>query len=302
MVSGLSVFRSGKNLLFPFADILHVNMAADASFYRKKVFIDTAHFFGKKIIIHEHGGDFQGFYYERCNEKQRAKVRNTLDKAEVFLVLSDTWKQFFSELLSESKIEVFENGVEIPKKTKVDYSSHKVVFLGRLCKEKGIEELLNAVPEIVKEVPDFQLILGGIWEPGNDLLQKKAEELKDTILTPGWITAKERTVLFEECSIFVLPTWFEGQPISLLEAMAAGMCVVASEVGGIPQIMGEDLATGVYLKPKDEHALARKLIWILQEEELREKLGKSARERMKEKYDIVQKTEQLVAYYKEICL
>ena len=285
----------------PSYHILHVNMAADTSCYRKKIFIDTAWLFRKKIIIHEHGGDFEGFYYERCSEKQRANIKRSLNRANIFLVLSESWKKFFSEIVDEDKIHVLQNGIVIPTKEKQDYSSHKVLFLGRLCKEKGVGELLEAVPVIQKQIQDFKLILGGVWEEGNEALKEKARALSETVLCPGWISEKEREALFQECSIFVLPTWFEGQPISLLEAMAAGMCVAASAVGGIPQIMGKESdGTGILLPPKDANTLADELIKLLKDEEQRRKMGQNARIRIISNYDVNSNVETLVGFYKEI--
>lgn len=285
----------------PSYHILHVNMAADASCYRKKIFIDTAWLFRKKIIIHEHGGDFEGFYYERCSEKQRTNIKRSLNRAKIFLVLSESWKKFFSEIVDEDKIHVLQNGIVIPTKEKQDYSSHKVLFLGRLCKEKGIGELLEAVPVIQKQIQDFKLILGGVWEEGNEALKEKTRALSETVLCPGWISEKEREALFQECSIFVLPTWFEGQPISLLEAMAAGMCVAASAVGGIPQIMGKESdVTGILLPPKDADTLAGELIKLLKDEEQRRKMGQNARIRIINNYDVNRNVEALVGFYKEI--
>lgn len=285
----------------PFYQILHVNMAADASCFRKKVFIDTAWLFGKKILIHEHGGDFEGFYFERCSQKQREAIKKSLNHAGAFLVLSESWKNFFSQIVEEDKIHVLQNGILIPEKEKTDYSSHNVLFLGRLCKEKGIGELLDAAPAILKEIPDFKLILGGVWEDNNEALKKKAEALSGIVKCPGWVSAKERDALMEACSIFVLPTWFEGQPVSLLEAMAAGMCVAASAVGGIPQIMGkEEEENGRFLVPKRADVLADVLTGLLKNEELRRRLGQNARRRMIEHYNINRNVEMLLAFYRAL--
>lgn len=285
----------------PFYQILHVNMAADASCYRKKIFIDTADFFKKKILIHEHGGDFEGFYFKRCSEKQRASIKKSMNRADVFLVLSDSWKNFFGKIVDKEKIHVLQNRILIPKKGKKNYSSRKILFLGRLCREKGIGELLETVPVIQKQIPDVKFILGGLWEAGNEELKKKAESLSDVVELPGWVSPEERERLIEECSIFVLPTWFEGQPVSLLEAMAAGMCVVTTKVGGIPQIMGEEKGqTGILLPPKDTKALADTLTWLLNEEETRKGLGEQARSRMVEQYDISSNVKALVRYYETL--
>ncbi len=288
-------------VLLPFYDILHVNMAADASCYRKKFFIDTAGLFGKKIIIHEHGGDFENFYYKKCSKKQQESIKKTLNKAEFFLVLSESWKEFFSSIVEQDKIYVLQNGIVIPDREKIDYSSHSVLFLGRLCKEKGIGELLEAVPVIQKQIPDFKLILGGVWEADNESLKEKAKALSEAVVCPGWVSARERERLMAECSIFVLPTWFEGQPVSLLEAMAAGMCVAASAVGGIPQIMGGwQEQTGVLLPPQNAEALAEALIGLLKDEKKRRNFGKNARCRIRNCYDINRNVEALMGYYGQL--
>lgn len=287
----------------PSADLVHVNMAADASCFRKMLFIKIAVWWKKKIIIHEHGGDFQGFYYERCSEKSREKVRRALNQADVFLVLSQEWKAFFAQIVNPEKIVVMQNAVALPKGIKTDYESRQVLFLGRLCKEKGIGELLDSVPKIREQIPDFRLILGGFWEEGSEALQKKAEDLSDVVSCPGWVTGREKEKLFEACSIFVLPTWFEGQPVSLLEAMAQGLCVAASEVGGIPEILAADETgkrPGMLLPPQDAEALAESLISLLRDESLRRKYGQNARNRIQEQYDINRYVERLLSIYEKV--
>ncbi len=307
MVDGSKARKLGKAVtaylrflfLLPFYGILHVNMAADASCFRKMVFINTAWHFRKKIVIHEHGGDFQGFYYERCSEKQRGRIRKALSRADLFLVLSESWKEFFEKLVDAGKLHVLQNGVLLPEKEKNDYYSHSVLFLGRLCREKGIGELLEAAEKVREQVPDFQLILGGMWESGNEELKAKAEALSRMVQCPGWVSPDERARLMEKCSIFVLPTWFEGQPVSLLEAMAAGMCTAASAVGGIPQIMGDAREqTGVLIPARDSDALADTLIRLLENAGLRRKLGENARRRIQEHYDVRKNVEVLLSFYR----
>lgn len=80
--------------VLPKADIVHLNMAADASCYRKLIFMQIALWFHKKVVIHEHGGDFQGFYYKRCSAKRQAYIKKMLNRADLFLVLTDVWKDF----------------------------------------------------------------------------------------------------------------------------------------------------------------------------------------------------------------
>lgn len=267
----------------PFFDILHVNMASDASYYRKKVFIDIADFFRKKIIIHEHGGDFVTFYQSRLSNKGRQKVKKTLNKAHTFIVLSKQWYDFFSVIVEQNKMEILENGIFVPADFNKDYCNHNILFLGRLCKEKGIRELIEAVDKLVNKIPDVHLYLGGIWE--DKQLERLTEGKEQYITSLGWIDQEEKKQKIADCSIFVLPSYFEGQPVSLLEAMAGGMCVVASGVGGIPQIIMTD-CQGILIPPEDEAALEAALESVLSSEKIRKEFGENAYKRIKGNYDI----------------
>lgn len=278
----------------PGMDILHVNMAADASFYRKRIFVNTASFFHKKILIHEHGGNFQSFYYKKNNENGRLAIRKTLNKAQVFVVLSETWADFFRPIVSEEKIVVLENAVPIPKEAKASYDDHNLLFLGRLCKEKGISELLDAVAVTAEKYPDVRLYLGGVWEDSS--LKRKADELKTYVKYLGWIGEEEKELYMDKCSIFVLPTYFEGQPISLLEAMAKGMAVISTQVGGIPQILrsGQE---GILIPPKDAQALAESICELLDDAETKKRYGMNARVRAASGYNMSTRVDDLAIIY-----
>ena len=188
MVDGSTVAKLLKGVqallkfvtVLPKADIVHLNMAADASCYRKLIFMQIALWFHKKVVIHEHGGDFQGFYYKRCSAKRQAYIKKMLNRADLFLVLTDVWKDFFADMVDRDKIHVLQNAVPVPKMPKTDYSSHTAVFLGRLCPEKGVDELLDCVEAVWKKHPDFHLVLGGFWENGTEELQKKAKKAGST--------------------------------------------------------------------------------------------------------------------------
>ena len=284
-------------IFIPFFTILHVNMASDASYFRKKIFIDTAFFFRKKIIIHEHGGDFRDFYYLRLNEKQKNKLKKTLNKADKFIVLSEQWYDFFSCIVEEKKLIIMENGIPLPEPIKKDYHDHNLLFLGRICKEKGIEELIKAVEHIREKIADVHLYLGGTFEDGD--LKKLITEKKEYITWLGWIGTDGKKEMFKKCSVFVLPSYFEGQPISLMEAMAEGLSVIASEVGGIPQII-ENRKQGILIQPKNERQLEDALVELLESRELRKDMGKAAAERIRLYYDIRKNKEMLLILYREL--
>lgn len=281
-------------IALPGYDLVHVNVAADSSYYRKAVFIRTARLFGKKIVIHQHGGDFESFYYKNMNERGRRRVRKVLDMADEFVVLAPVWKTFFGRMIGEEKITVLPNAIAVPDFGKKRYGQHKLLFLGRLCREKGILELFSCMEPLREKYPDIRLYLGGIWE--EEALQKEAARYPDQVKWLGWISGEEKKRYLEECDIFVLPTYFEGQPVSVLEAMAAACAVVASETGGIPMmITGE--RNGILVEPKNRDSLLAALERVLSDEALCERLGKDARETVKKNFSLEENMNRLLQIY-----
>lgn len=281
----------------PACQIVHVNVASDSSYYRKSVFIRTAKFFSKKIVIHQHGGDFKTFYEEQNDEKGRARIRKVLNMGDAFLVLSPSWKDFFGKITGRDDVTVFPNAIRIPQAFSKKYTGHKVLFLGRLCKEKGIGELLRTVSALAAEFPDFHLYLGGIWE--DEELHKLAESYPESVTWLGWICGEEKQKWLKDCEVFVLPSYFEGQPVSVLEAMAYCCGIVASNVGGIPHMI-TDHETGLLVAPKDEESLRNALVCILRDEELCRRLGNAARDKAKREFAIEANIEQLVKIYQGV--
>ena len=281
----------------PFYEIVHVNMASDNSYRRKAVFIRTAHFFRKKIVIHQHGGDFETFYEKEQTERGRKKIRKVLKMGDAFLVLAPQWKELFGRIIGEDNITVLPDSIAIPGAFEKQYDNHKVLFLGRLCREKGIGELLACVPGLAEKIPDFHLYLGGIWE--DDELHQMAERDQEHITWLGWVSGEEKQKWLRECRVLVLPSYFEGQSVSLLEAMAYYCGIVASDTGGIPQMI-EQGKTGLLVPPKDEDALQEGILRLLQDDALCESLGTAAREKVEREFGIEENMRKLIAIYEAL--
>lgn len=284
-------------LKLPGSQIVHVNMASDVSYYRKSIFIRTAYRFRKKIMIHQHGGDFETFYKEHLSDKGRKRLRAVFAKANAVIVLTSFWKDFFEQIVDKGKIVVIPNGICIPSCGDKKYGIHKLLFLGRICKEKGIVELIKAVSELSYECPDIQLYLGGVFE--DESLREVAGKYPEVVKTLGWVEGNEKKRYLELCDIFVLPSYFEGQPVSVLEAMSYGLCIVASQVGGIPQMI-KDHEDGLLIQPKDKASLKRALKKVLGNEKECEKLGSAAREKVQREFMIDRCMEKVLDLYRKV--
>lgn len=281
----------------PGYDIIHVNMASDSSYYRKSVFIETAHFFRKKIVIHQHGGNFEEFYNKELSENGRKRVKKIFSMGDEILVLGPTWKDFFSTIADGRKITVLPDSIRIPGPINKQYGLHKILFLGRLCKAKGVGELLTVMPGLRKQYPDVHLYLGGIWE--DEQLKEQAAALSECVTDLGWITGEEKKKYLRECDIFVLPSYFEGQSVSILEAMAYSCGIAASETGGIPEMITDE-KTGLLVQPQDTETLRTALLRLLYDPDLCRRLGKEARRKVESEFSIEDNITRLLGIYENL--
>lgn len=283
--------------VLPQYPIVHVNVASDSSYYRKSLFIKAAKRAGKKIVIHQHGGDFETFYEKEQNDRGRAKIRQVLGMGDVFLVLSPVLEQFFKGILDPARVILFPNAVPVPDSLEKEYGKLRILFLGRLCKEKGLRELFSILPQLHEQFPQMRLLLGGIWE--DEELRKEAEKMKEYVTDLGWLQGEAKKDYLRISDLFVFPTYFEGQPVSVLEAMAYQCGIVATNVGGIPQMI-EPEQTGLLIEPKDPEGLKSALQKLLSDPELCEYLGKNARAKVQKEYSINKSLEELVKIYQRL--
>ncbi len=281
----------------PKYSIVHVNVASDSSYYRKSLFIKAAKRAGKKIVIHQHGGDFETFYEKEQNDRGRAKIRQVLGMGDVFLVLAPAWKNFFQNLIPEERIVVFPDTISIPARYQKEYGKQRVLFLGRLCKAKGVGELIQTMAELHSEFPAARLLLGGIWE--DQELRTLAQRYPEFVTELGWISGKAKQEYLDICDIFALPSYFEGQSIAILEAMAHCCGIVASDTGGIPMMITDE-QTGLLVPPGDKEELKKALRRMLENPELCRKLGENARRKAESGFSIESSIEQLVSIYRDL--
>lgn len=283
--------------LLPEYPIVHVNVASDSSYYRKSLFIKAAKRAGKKIVIHQHGGDFETFYEKEQNDRGRAKIRQVLGMGDVFLVLSPALEQFFKGILEPSKVILFPNAVPVPSDIEKEYGKQKILFLGRLCKEKGLRELFSVLPQLHGQFPQMHVLLGGIWE--DEELLEEAAKMKEYVTDLGWLQGEAKKDYLRTSDLFVFPTYFEGQPVSVLEAMAYQCGIVATRVGGIPQMIEQE-QTGLLIEPKDPEGLKSALEKLLSDPDLCERLGKNARVKIEKEFSIEKSLQELIKIYQQL--
>lgn len=278
-------------------DIIHIHMASDVSLYRKIPFIYFASLRKKKIIIHQHGGNIEEFYKNQCSFRKQRFILNILNRAEVVLAIAPALKDFFMDLVGKDKVILMQNSILLPRKAKKDYTSGRLLFLGRLCKEKGIRELVEAAFFLKEKFQDLELYLCGTFE--EESLTKLVAGQEKWIHTPGWIMGKEKEEILEKCNIFVLPSYFEGQPISLLEAMAHGCACIATRVGGIPEMIQEG-CNGKLIAPRSKSELQNAILEYLEDPVLQEQYGEAAYQKILCDYNLEKNLNHLLEIYQSM--
>lgn len=277
-------------------DIVHVNMSSDTSYLRKSYFIRAAKKAGKKIVLHQHGGDIRN-YYNSLDEYGKRRMIEILSISNTMLVLGKELQEFFASLVPNQNIQIFPNSSFIPEPYEKDYSNHNILFLGRLCKDKGIIELVEAMKCVIKKYPDAKLYLGGMWEDKE--LEPIVKELGVNVSFLGWVGGEEKERLLKKCSIYVLPSYYEGQPVSVLEAMSYSSAVVATNVGAIPEMIvsGE---SGELIEPRDVNGLEEALLRILNDEAYKKKIAMAGRQVVENRYNISNSLNRLCEIYSDI--
>lgn len=280
-------------------DLIHVHMASRASFYRKSGFIHISKKLNKKIVIHMHGGGFEKFYKSECSKKKQAYIQKTLNHADRIIVLSKSWEKFFKEIVKESgKLLVFYNTVPVNQVEK-NYNNVELLFLGSICKEKGIYDVLEVLPDIIKKYQTVKFYIGGDGEKDKLTTTIQQMKLQDNVKYLGWITGKEKERYLQHSTIYLLPSYFEGLPISLLEAMSFKCAVIATNVGGIPEVINHK-DNGLLFFPGDKVKLKEYLLMLVENSELRKSIAEAGYINVYSKYNSDQAINTLKNLYDQV--
>ena len=246
--------------------IIHIHGASYGSFYRKYIiFIICKYFFRKKIIYHIHGGEYQVFY-KKSNILSKQLIKNFLAKADIVLCLSQSWVEYFGQNFNIKRLEILPNIIDYPLLNEQHARSEAIIFLflGLICKEKGIFDLIEVIAENKEQYTGkIKLIIGGNGEIQHlrDLINKY--HIEDIVEFLGWISSNEKSDILNNADVYILPSYHEGLPISILESMSYGKAVISTKVGGIPEIV-RDNENGLLINPGDLEAIKQSLNFFLE--------------------------------------
>lgn len=257
--------------------LLHVHCASRGSFWRKTVYCLIARLFGVNYLVHLHGGEFPLFYSE-CGPVRRGLIKFVITKASKVIALSAKWREWLTITFPGAQVSTIGNPVSIPSLA-APVPNPVILFMGRMYPEKGVLELIRAVGSVRNRVKNIRLVLAGTSsEKFEGEIRMLCQDLgiEENVLLPGWVSGEAKKHLMDECAIFALPSYAEGLPLGLLEAMAAGKAVITTPVGGIPDVVNDGI-NGILVPPKEVDALAAAIEYLVTNMGACSKLGERAR-------------------------
>jgi glycosyltransferase involved in cell wall biosynthesis len=255
-------------LMFSRVNVVHIHLSHGASFWRKSGFIWMTRFFRKPLLVHLHGSDFRDFYYRQQKSYRGAYVNSTFNTADVIVTLSTDWEEWVQGVVSGPRVITVHNSIarSTPPKD-ISKQTSQLLFLGRIGKRKGAFDLLNAIAAVKEEFPDVYLIMGGDGEVDKAAAMARELGIEENVKFAGWVRGDEKKQLFFESAAFLLPSYSEGMPMSVLEALSSGLPVIASSIGSISEQISDGVE-GYLISPGDIDALASRIETVLSASEM----------------------------------
>ncbi len=273
--------------------LMHQPITARVSFWKEGAFMLLARLFGVRVIGHLHGNRFR-IMYENGNWLIRQGMIAVLHLPTVMIALSEGWRQYLLEIMPGKPVVVVPNTVSadfaaltdsppLPK----DPTTCAILFVGSLGSRKGVLDILKAIPLVQAQIPGVCFVFVGGLEFGAEraVVEQARQALpsQDGVTFTGIVTGQTKRDLFAAADIFILPSHSENFPIAVLEAMAAGLPLVVTPVGALPEVL-EEGRNAFFIPPGDHVALANRLVRLARDPALRQTMGQANRELFRREY------------------
>ncbi len=288
------------------ADLLHLHVGGGSSFYRHMLYLALGRLAGKPVLLHWHvpgAGEAQGAGLP--GGAQRRLARWAINRAARVIVLSPGWAVALAALAGQpdvgSSMVVLPNPVDCdgirPPDDPAQRRPDVVLFLGDFSQRKGVRDLLAAAPVVLQRRPATCFVIAGGQPPADVAAQ--AEALDGAVRFPGFVRGADKLRWLQEASLLVLPSYAEGLPVAVLEAMAAGLPVVTTPVGGVPDFF-RDGVNGRLTPPGDVSALTDAIAGLLDDLASSRAMGQHNRQQALEQFAVPRYAQRLLELYLEV--
>ncbi|WP_242216868.1 glycosyltransferase family 4 protein [Bacillus cereus group sp. BfR-BA-01380] len=286
------------NVLNQKYDVAHIHMSYRGSFIRKRYIIQLLNNKCIPIVLHMHGSQFKDFYNE-SDDNRKKQIIDTLNKVTVILALGEQWKEYY-ESICTTKVVSLDNAV-FPKEINGSLDDKiYITTMGVLSQRKGTYDLIEVGAKLKGKIDSkYKFVLAGDGEI--EKVKKRINDLglNDLFIVPGWISDdKKIEEIYRKSIIYVLPSYNEGMPMSILEAMSYGLPIISTSVGSIPSVVEKE--NGFIIKPGDINELKNKIIDLLSDNSTTNSIKKYNIEKINMKYNVYNSLDQVFSLYEKI--
>ena len=273
----LAMARLAGASAFGRVDLIHVNLGARLGCYRKMALIAIPRRLGTPYVLHLHGSAFEAFWLAAPVFAQKRIDRLFRDAAEI-IVLGETGRALVARRVPEAapRMTVLPNATApIEKREDRRAGGVQLLFLGEIGARKGVAVLIEALSRLRGSSP-WRAVIAGNGDVATARRSVERFGLGDRVRLPGWVGAAEVGRLLATSDILILPSFEETLPMAVIEAFGAGLAVIATPVGALPDILkhGEN---GLMAAPGDVAGLAEAIDALIESPALRERLGANAK-------------------------
>lgn len=231
--------------------IVHIHSSSGYSFFRKSIFLILSKLFLKKVIFHIHASRFYDFFLSK-NMFLKFYIYQILKLSDLTLTLCYDWEERLKNYYPDVKIQTLHNPIEIKPKAYIKSTEAcdilKILFLGFLIQSKGILDILEIAKRFsANDINDVKFIIAGKGDLENTLKDNIDKYCLNKIVKyVGWVTGSRKVKLLKSSDILFLPSYKEGMPISILEAMSYSLPIISTRISGIPDLVTHGLNGYIY--------------------------------------------------------
>jgi glycosyltransferase involved in cell wall biosynthesis len=283
--------------------IVHINLADGTSVYRKAMMLFASRLTGTKVLLHFHAGRLIPMY-DSMGAPGKMLLRAMVHHADHCVVLGKQWYHWLIETLGArpDTISVVYNGVPataLPRRPRAGGAPFQFLFIGNLLPNKGVTDLLQAfaLPELRNSPLTLTLAGGGAVEQYEAMAAQL--HIAERVRFTGWVSQATVRALLTEADALVLPSYVEGLPLVILEAIASRVPVICTPVGTIPELF-EDGTTALFVAPGDLAGLAKAMLTLSRDTGLQGRLSEAGFTLYQEKFSMSTFREQIGSIYSEL--
>ncbi|MCH8806379.1 MAG: glycosyltransferase family 4 protein [Planctomycetes bacterium] len=302
-------------------DLLHIHTCSYVTFWRNLLDLLAARALRRPCVLHIRGGRFERFC-EDSNPAAGWLIRRACESAAAVVVLSDDWRRRLRPYMGRARMVVIPNAVHVQASRLCGVSSGsppeaasnkpcRFLFLGALSEAKGLGDLIQAASALKRAGTPFTLVIAGPdANVGHEVWARRlsAAGLQEEATLIGPVVGVAKTDLLNSVDCLVHPSHSEGLPFTVLEAAAAGLPVIATDVGSVADVMtrrpgGEhdrSVALAPLVAPHDPPALASEMMRLAGDAALRQRIGRELRTHVAEHFSLDRQVRQIQDLYESI--